>query len=516
MKLILKKYICCFLAVLLFFGFCFPSFVSYADDVSAVGVNDDLRAALFAVLFSMNLVIEPVGAVWEDSILHAVDPLGLVPALRSNNFIDYLDQSVIKVLPDTILIDGIEYSQIWLGPDAAEALRLEGLDFASLYNILNNQDEAIQYATGFGSWHGIPLYNVSGDIISPFYVVAYGSASDAYISNFVGGLTVDLWSGHPSGTSAQGRAYVTGGPVSGFITINKDRTMSGLVRARKNGSYIQLDTYNSSVPNSRIYYDSNYISSPFEFDYTSGIIDAPKEVNDGLLITVPSQGPDNSYYIPDVVRDYPELTQPGGRPIVLDPELNPDYEVDVDIGNDIGELLRLIITLLTLLPDWEIEFAPEPEVGPEPSPEPVPPPSPEPSVPISEVPADWLDQILRWIQETIKAIQTAIQSATETLIQTLTEIKTKLQDILDHIRQGHIDLFINVLDVIKSFFAPVFGLLRAALGLWHYVVEWVQATAPVFSTFIGFMSGTSYNLVLPIYAALAGPICIAIYKRFGR
>ena len=54
------------------------------------------------------------------------------------------------------------------------------------------------------------------------------------------------------------------------------------------------------------------------------------------------------------------------------------------------------------------------------------------------------------------------------------------------------------------------------MGLWHYVVEWLASVNAPFVWIFGVMSGASANMVLPIYATLAGSICIAIYKALGR
>lgn len=91
-----------------------------------------------------------------------------------------------------------------------------------------------------------------------------------------------------------------------------------------------------------------------------------------------------------------------------------------------------------------------------------------------------------------------------------------LKKILEDIETAPVKVYRSALEVLKTVFAPILLLLRSVIGLWHYVVEWVQAITPVFSSFFGLMSGTSYYMVLPIYAGIAGPIVIAVYKRFGK
>lgn len=130
------------------------------------------------------------------------------------------------------------------------------------------------------------------------------------------------------------------------------------------------------------------------------------------------------------------------------------------------------------------------------------------------------DTIGQSVISLLQGIRTAIGTVVTTITDAVADITDAIdglaEQVLEDIETAPINVFSTALDVIKLAFAPIIAALKACIGLWHYVVEWVQVTAPVFSTFFGLMSGTSYNMVLPIYAALAGPIVIAIYKRFGK
>ena len=101
----------------------------------------------------------------------------------------------------------------------------------------------------------------------------------------------------------------------------------------------------------------------------------------------------------------------------------------------------------------------------------------------------------------------------QNIIETL---QTLPQQILEDIETGPSKVFRKALDILKSLFFPLLLPIKAMMGLWHYVVEWLQSVNAPFVWIFGIMSGASYNMVLPIYAVLAGSICIAIYKALGR
>ena len=105
----------------------------------------------------------------------------------------------------------------------------------------------------------------------------------------------------------------------------------------------------------------------------------------------------------------------------------------------------------------------------------------------------------------------------------LTGVKAKLDSLIDSIA----NVGENILEAVKeeilgdiakieTSFAPVITRLRNAMSIWHYVVEWVGSIGSVFGWMMGFASNTSYYMVLPIYACIAGGIVLGVYRRFGR
>lgn len=105
----------------------------------------------------------------------------------------------------------------------------------------------------------------------------------------------------------------------------------------------------------------------------------------------------------------------------------------------------------------------------------------------------------------------------------LTGVKAKLDSLVDSL----VDVGTNVLEAVKeeilgdiakleTVFAGVITRLRNAMSIWHYVVEWIGSIGSVFGWIMGFASNTSYYMVLPIYACIAGGIVLGVYRRFGR
>lgn len=486
------------------------------------------KAGIAAAMLASNLVIQPVNYGLDDLIYEGIDPIGYVQNIQETPWELYLEQSVIKVVPDTVYIDGVPYSDIWLGPDAADSLRLAGLDFVSAYNILNNQSEAISYASGYGYGDGVPLYNVDGSITSPRYFFS-GSGSTT-----IGNITTQL-------TDYNSTLY------QGFITLSNGSSKNNYIQKSKvssNGIYFSVagsaGNFNAglrkSIPDGT---SPNYLSlalpnslvevDPFSFDYTSGIVDAPLDPEDGLLLRIPSEytntdRPEYNFNIHDLVNIYPQVTQDHGAPIEIDPDLNPDFETDIDLSNSVGDLIRIILSILDLLDHTTVEFAPEPE---SPEPGPVDPDPAIPDTPVSDQDGTWLDELLRWIKHAIDVLHQDLEDVLDSIDTQFTEIYNMLEEEFDAIREwmnnvpdvikrAHAKGMKDAISALKKIVLPLLAPIKALMNLWHYVVEWFNSiNAPLLWIF-GIMSATSYNLVLPIYASLAGVICIAIYKSFGR
>lgn len=118
-----------------------------------------------------------------------------------------------------------------------------------------------------------------------------------------------------------------------------------------------------------------------------------------------------------------------------------------------------------------------------------------------------------------------IKDATETITETLPDIITEIQDatttLTDEIPNID-DICLNIdeapykdletgVDRLPRFLLPFITDLRSALGIWHYVTEWLAQISTTFAFISGCLVGTS--IMTPIYAAIAGFMCIKIYRR---
>lgn len=515
-------------------GFC----TSFASAEPAIVTR--VKAGVAAAMLAAQLVITPVDVLTSEPIASGIDPEGRLEWVET--FPEYLERSKIRVYPDVVTIDGVPYTDIWLGPDAANNLRLKGLDFATAYNIANNQSEAISYATGVGYCNDVPMYRVNGVITSQNFSIVYPLPNENYNIYEIASQTFALGTNMGTVDPPRYRCYVhavpdAGGTLSGQVP-RSDTSSSARIRwGRSGASYgycVQIGpdfiNWGNLIP---------LVSDPFSFDYTSGVIDAPLAEEDGLLMRIPSsytdpdpQVTEHNYDIHDLINIYPQVATPQGHEVEINPELNPDFQTDIDLGNGIGDLIRIILTLLDVLDNIDIEFAPEPD-SPEPAPEPgtidpLPDPDPAPDEPTSGTTianTDWtmLDEILRWIQSTIDSIrhiteslQTMLDSLFYQLQHIIESLESLPEQLLEDIETGPSKVFRKALDVLKSLFLPLLLPIKAMMGLWHYVVEWLASINAPFLWIFGVMSGTSANMVLPIYAVLAGSICIAIYKALGR
>lgn len=522
MKSRIFKLIVCFLLVAtIMVGFC-SAFASAATPVWLLRAKAGIAAAMFA----SNLFINPINAAVDDTLLEGVDPIGYVTSIQDTPWTEYIDQNVIVVRPDTVTIDGVEYSDIWIGPDAADSLRLAGLDFASAYNIISNQSSAITYASGAGYVDDIPIYSVNGELISQTFILGQGA-------NSVGPWTITItpvpdanyayadFNVVSSAGSSTVRKYVPKNQFQGYYSYIKvpANTSNGTNRFGFTGS-------SSSSAYGQNTLSNVYDADPFRFDYTSGQIDVVPDPEDGLLLRVPSSYDDGqtgsvfNYDIHDLINIYPQVDDTNGHELIFDPNLNPDFDVDLDMGNALGDIITAVILakLADLLgDDAEIIYAPMPEKD---EPGPVDPDLPDPDVPIGEQDPVWLDNLLRWLKQTIDNLGDRIHDSIDTIHEDIQELIQQLSElpetILEDIELGPAKLIDKALDVLRTLFLPILAPISAMMGLWHYVVEWITSISTPFTWIFGIMSGTSGNMVLPIYATLAGGICISIYKVFGR
>lgn len=519
-----------------------------------------LVTGIIFLCLSFTAFADPLSAaitVAIDALGVSIGGIGLTPGLIDTTVGDptrydvpiALDGSSIRVTHNAESIDGIDYDRLIFSPEFANYLNSEGLGWIADNSIDPNSSGTI--ASGVGNVGGIPIFTVPG--VSNYYasqtyvfpVPPHSTVEDQYLTEIVGPFYA--WTRTRTNGNSGININLTGETPSTFYSINSSGyrvivyvgATTGRFTPVNNPSFSQFPTY-------------PFIDQAFSFDYVSGTIDTGSKDGLNLEVLLPSG------YLDDI----------------------SDGSIPVSGGTPSNPLIQINDALLEALSDLVDIISEFVEPAPEPTPTPTPVPIPTDALGAVPYPTwmatfgqfvkdgietindtiglfkesveDYFDTVGQGIQDALEDmfdlvglfkdgvldaldtwgqsiedaiddLGTLVNTGITSLRQILEAIRTAvasipatLTQILEHIKQGHLDLFKGVLDAIKVVFAPILIALKSALRLWHYVVEWVQATAPVFSTFIGFMSGTSYNMVLPIYAALAGPICIAIYKRFGR
>lgn len=469
---------------------------------------DRVKAWVATLITASNIALAPINVPADYYVQRAVDPLNLVWTQQEADYYSYMDKSRIRVYPDVIEIDGVQYTDIWLSSDAANQFKTDALDFMTAYNLASNSQAT--YAEGIGFANGEPIYTVDGDNRSAEYIIP------AEIGQYQTGIMdVNVYtnsSGQYVGTTSingqnfmiNNYAFKGSWPLHNWLIINTNLQRVNL-RSRFDNS--------QTIRTSSNYITINYQEQPFEFEYTASQIDAlPITGDDGLYLRVPSEYTNpvtqNTYNFGDLILNYPQLTD--GVDIELDPSLNPDFEIDMDLIDDLGDLINTIMNILDLLNNGDeniiADVRPEPETPT--------PPGPSTDT-IANTPWESLRQILNNILQEIQSLS-PIKSTIQSIAEWLSSIHQKLEDIGRKIESHPLDLVKRLLQAISAAFAGLFSAVKSNLGIWHYVVEWLASIGAVFGFFFGIMSNVSYNMVLPIYAGIAGAISLALYKRFGR
>lgn len=324
------------------------------------------------------------------------------------------------------------------------------------------------------------------------------------------------------------------------------------------GNSVMLNAYNSNNSFLNMWSPStsylSFVSDPFDFDWVAAEVPAEELLppNYGLNIQVPT------YALNTWLIDF------GDQYTNYDIQLNSTNTDLMVMFDSLYELVYQAIYDTDI--DVNVDFGPDIQPGPTPTPTPTPPPEPTPPMPtptpatgtdiISETPWAFLEVWLQNIRDILRAIYEYVKLIVEYYLenihadlffieQKLQEIIEKLEkvgddinnklsliyadigdisvdigslldDIILDIEQAPIKLADKVLDILKLAFLPILTRLREALGIWHYVTDWLSSISGPFSYFINIIS-TAYPIAMtPIYACVAGTLCILVYKRFGR
>lgn len=521
------KYLISFLIVVVL---CASITVPVFADFRSIG------AGIMAALAALNITVQSTVADTASSLMdfmgvnqQVITSVDYSPGYES--WSDYLDKSEIIISDDIVTIDGTDYRNVWLSHDAADKFRTDALDFKTAYALTSNSNGIL--ASGYGTFDGIPVFLVNGRY-----------KTQNYFFNGLGSYSIGKGT-YSISSSDSNRIRCVFRDGSNSYTTHVDTSLYTFpfkpfnLNTTSPPTLLQYSLFVSRLSGSSYYNAGGYTATtdnninPFEFDWVSTDIPVESELpeNYGLNFYAPVQ----------VINNY--NLSPGSYPIDYDTGTN------TDVGNGIGNILPDVALPSIELPDGTIVIAPveiKPTFGPQTS-DPTNPDGPVvPDTVISLTPYQTLKQDINRIIETIqegRIIQQTywnekwentiapyfklhfeeletwwrtIMESINPIKQNIDKIKKSLDDLPDNLERHLIDTLGKGIDALKVVFLSLLGQVKSFLGIWHYVVEWLQSIATPFALFIGFLQNMSYTAILPLYACIAGTIVIAVYKRFGR
>lgn len=524
-----KRIFALFFVIALLFSLTVPAFADTQALIGTTGLLNTsrrIKAGILSGITALGIGLQPVGLTIDQAIENAVDPLNIVTTNVEETIQDYFNRSTLVIQDGVAVIDGVEYSDVWLSHDAANKFRVNALDFATAYDIASESSGI--YASGVGFVYDLPVfYNSSLQVNrTPWFVINNIPSYPSYSTYPIGSAFLFAWDrsgprAHASSVNSVNTSVSTPTYSNPFyVCVDIDGNFRYSSSPSGIGGGITTD---SPIPGFR---------SSFSFDYVSSVIDAePLPETDGIIYRVPTSVVNNYYnnYYGDSEHQ---------------PDFSPSADFTFDIDSPDGLLAAAFLAdiiahaIETLLNNDDsnvtIQYAPKPsDVDPEPDPE----PDPGPAT-IADTPWESLRRILQDIQDKLQDILDSILALPGTITQGVRDIIASIatipstitqaardiiqaiqsipESILQDIEKGPIKIFDTAIDALKNFILPILTWIKEHFGIWHYVVEWVSSIAGVFSWLFGIVSSASYYIVLPIYAAIAGFIVIKIYKVFGR
>lgn len=434
----------------------------------------------------------------------------------------------IKVNDDSVIIDGVEYQSIFLDPSMASELHTQAFDFITQKAITSNSSGIL--ANGVGYADGVPIYNVNGNFYSAYYNLGIGG-------NQVGNCAITVTAAptvqHPENIqvrmTAPSSGFTTGYGPSQFFTMRMS-----------NGRYEHRVLWSTGFSSTLAV--ASFTDSPFNYTYAAGTIDAtPLPADYGFQALVPTQTLAQAGYVPGT------------------------YVIDGGTGTDeVRELIELLDLIYGQNQIKDGEFIDEI----------VPPVPPQPiDTPMGDLPyqdfldtfgqsvygklysiSDGIDTVGQVIDgvgtDVIEAIDTAGQSvldglsdvegaidtagqsvvdsveeSTGILEEAIEAVEAKVDELVDSIAEVIEEIMTHPLDLFSAWLdrlpeipaiKDIFDGIKRHVGIWHYVVEWLSCIGTFLAFFIGLFGDVAYCMVVPIYACVAGAICLAFYKRFAR
>lgn len=471
------KNLIAFAAVLILL-FTITAIPAYAEFPPLTTAGRRLGSWILAALTAANITLTSTVSASQgaDIINFLADPLDVTYSYTEM----WDDKPTIQIWDDYTTIDGVTYTDIWLSNEAASKFKTDGMDFATAYSIASNTNGT--FAQGAGYVNNLPMFNVDNTIRSQTYdPVGYGT--------FTNSVTQTILSERDNNSYYYTIKYLRpNNPASNLTSGDRNKSVEWY-------DYISYDNGSTYVnyPNAFGYNNRTsipldgyrFISDPFDFDYVTGTIDVtPLQSDEGLMLRMPSNTVTD---LKDFLTDNPEFGQPGG--VSIDVDLDPDIMTKLD---DLIDIIAPIIPIINSIGD--VNFTVNHS-------------EPTPPIPDTPIVDATVPQVVNPIINEISNYGDQITQQIPQIIDTIPTIDSICENI-DTAPYHDLD---TGLDQLPSFFLPFITDLRSALGIWHYVTEWLAQISSTFAFVSGCLVGTS--IMTPIYAAIAGFMCIKIYRR---
>lgn len=443
------------------------------------------RAFVAAALTALNIAFESQQMSALSIVDYIADPLEL-----NYSYVDmWEDRPQIQIYPDYTTIDGKNYTDIWISNEAAEKFRVNAFDFITAYEIAS-QDNGT-FASGYGTVYDIPLYSTANNSFTSQHYIS--EAPSAFAFGDVHGNTTFASTNYYNWVWSDTDGTVTSTSNNRLNTSSTDQSIDayihgtynnyGIVQSSTGTLKARWNTQNINRPTSSV------IHAPFSYDWVAQNIpaDTPLPSDTGMMIRVPSADDHGNRYFDDFLIDYPEFDQ--DQPVTIDVNLDPD------IMNKLSDLIDIIAPIIPVINNnfGDVQFIENHET-----------PAPVPDTPIIDA---TVPQVINPIINEITNYGDQITEQIPNIIESIPNI-TEICNNIDTAPYHDLD---TGLDRLPSFFLPFITDLRSALGIWHYVTEWLAQISTSFAFVSGCLVGTS--IMTPIYAAIAGFMCIKIYRR---
>lgn len=471
------KNLIAFMAVLILL-FSITAIPAYAEFPPLTTAGRRLGSWILAALTAANITLTSTVSASQgaDLINFLADPLDVTYSYTEM----WDDKPTIQIWDDYTTIDGVTYTDVWLSNEAASKFKTDGLDFATAYDIVSNTNGT--FVSGEGYIEGLPVFldnnrlttqeiKVSADLGD--FAVGSSTVTNTYRTDTSNSVT---WRDSENRSLASFWQNISQYPDTfRFYSYSNNMASANFVSQYKlNGG-----SYNGNTS------ATHKVVQPFDFDYVAGTIDStPLASDEGLMLRMPSNTVTD---LKDFLTDNPEFGQPGG--VEIDVNLDPDIMTKLD---DLIDIIAPIIPIINNIGDvnFTVNHA-----------------EPTPPVPDTPIVDATVPQVINPIINEITNYGDQITEQIPNIIESIPNI-TEICNNIDTAPYHDLD---TGLDRLPSFFLPFITDLRSALGIWHYVTEWLAQINTTFVFVTGCLVGTS--IMTPIYAAIAGFMCIKIYRR---